>query len=68
MKPQAGTRSQGTDQGVLARLAEHVTYHNPENGLCVLRTKARGHHDLVTVVGHATMVPPANGSRRPGRL
>ena len=56
MKPQAGTRSQGTDQEVLAGLVERVTYHNPENGFCVLRTKARGHRDLVTVVGHAAMV------------
>ena len=56
MKPQAGTRSQGTEQEVLAGLVERVTYHNPENGFCVLRTKARGHRDLVTVVGHAAMV------------
>ena len=56
MKPQAATRSQGTDQEVLAGLVERVTFHNPENGFCVLRTKARGHRDLVTVVGHAAMV------------
>ena len=35
---------------------ERVTFHNPENGFCVLRTKARGHRDLVTVVGHAAMI------------
>ena len=56
MKPQAGARSQGAEQEVLAGLVERVTYHNPENGFCVLRTKARGHRDLVTVVGHAAMV------------
>ena len=56
MKPQAVTRSQGADQEVLAGLVERVTYHNPESGFCVLRTKARGHRDLVTVVGHAAMV------------
>src|SRR5829696_8252151 len=38
---------------VLAGLIERVTYHNPENGFCVLRAKARGHRDLVTLVGHA---------------
>jgi exodeoxyribonuclease V alpha subunit len=27
---------------VLAGLVERVTYHNDENGFCVLRTKARG--------------------------
>ena len=56
MKPQAGTRSQGTGQEVLAGLVERVTFHSPESGFCVLRTKARGHRDLVTVVGHAAMV------------
>ena len=35
----------------LAGLVERVTFHNPENGFCVLRVKARGHRDLVTVVG-----------------
>jgi hypothetical protein len=28
-------------QEVLAGLVERVTYHNAENGFCVLRTKAR---------------------------
>jgi len=43
-------------QEVLAGLVERVTYHNAENGFCVLRAKARGHRDLVTVVGHAAAV------------
>jgi len=33
-----------------------VTYHNAENGFCVLRIKARGHRDLVTAVGHAATI------------
>jgi hypothetical protein len=41
---------------VLAGLIERVTYHNGENGFCVLRTKARGHRDVVTVVGHAATI------------
>jgi exodeoxyribonuclease V alpha subunit len=41
---------------VLAGLVERVTYHNADNGFCVLRTKARGHRDVVTVVGHAAAV------------
>jgi exodeoxyribonuclease V alpha subunit len=41
---------------VLAGLVERVTYHNDENGFCVLRTKARGHRDLITVVGHAAAI------------
>ena len=41
---------------VLAGLVERVTFHNAENGFCVLRIKARGHRDLVTVVGHAAVI------------
>jgi DNA-binding Lrp family transcriptional regulator len=43
-------------QEVLAGLVERVTYHNEENGFCVLRIKARGHRDLVTVIGHLAAV------------
>ena len=35
----------------LAGLVERVTFHNDESGFSVLRIKARGHRDLVTVVG-----------------
>ena len=41
---------------VLAGLIERVTFHSAESGFCVLRIKARGHRDLVTVVGHAASV------------
>ena len=41
---------------VLAGLVERVTFHNPENGFCVLRVKVRGQRDLVTVVGHAAAI------------
>ena len=58
MKPAAGRRQDSSDREVLAGLVERVTFHNLENGFCVLRTKARGHRDLVTVVGHAAMVGP----------
>src|ERR1700685_2140445 len=43
-------------QEVLAGLIERVTFHNAENGFCVLRAKARGHRDLVTVVGHVAII------------
>src|ERR671913_193488 len=43
-------------QEVLAGLVERVTYHNVENGFCVLRAKARGRRDVVTVVGHAATI------------
>jgi exodeoxyribonuclease V alpha subunit len=41
---------------VLAGLVERVTYHNAENGFCVLRARARGHREVVTVVGHAAVI------------
>ena len=50
------TEPPGTDREVLAGLVERVTYQNAENGFCVIRVKARGHRDLVTVVGHAARV------------
>ena len=49
MKPQP----EPSAQEVLAGLVERVTYHNAENGFCVLRAKARGHRDIVTVVGYS---------------
>ncbi len=30
---------------------EHVTFHSPESGLCVLRIKVLGQRDLVTAYG-----------------
>ncbi len=41
---------------VFAGLVERVTFHNDENGFCVLRVKARGKRDLITVVGHAATI------------
>ena len=41
---------------VLAGLIDRVTFHNEENGFCVLRVKARGQPDLITVLGHAAMI------------
>jgi exodeoxyribonuclease V alpha subunit len=43
-------------QEVLAGLVERVTYHNEDSGFCVLRIKARGHRELVTVIGHAAVI------------
>src|ERR1051325_2633148 len=43
-------------QEVLAGLVERVTFHNAENGFCVLRAKARGQRELVTLVGHSATI------------
>ena len=50
------TQQEPSAQEVLAGLVERVTFHNAENGFCVLRVKARGHRDLVTVIGHAAII------------
>ena len=52
MKPQPNSST----QEVLAGLVERITYHNAENGFCVIRAKARAHRELVTVVGHAASI------------
>ena len=51
-----------SDQEALS-LAEHlvgsierVTFHSDETGFCVLRVKARGQRDLITIVGHAASI------------
>jgi exodeoxyribonuclease V alpha subunit len=45
-----------TPTEILAGLVERVTFHNEESGFCVLRVKARGQRDLITVLGHAAMI------------
>src|SRR5437660_10987812 len=40
----------------LSGLIERVTFFSEESGFCVLRVKAEGHRDLVTVVGSAPSV------------
>jgi exodeoxyribonuclease V alpha subunit len=45
-----------TTREVISGLVERVTFHSTETGFCVLRVKARGHRDLVTMVGHAAMI------------
>jgi exodeoxyribonuclease V alpha subunit len=52
----AAPQTEASTQEVLAGLVERITFHNGENGFCVLRAKARGHRDLVTVVGHAATI------------
>ncbi|MCY4287202.1 MAG: ATP-dependent RecD-like DNA helicase [Aestuariivita sp.] len=44
-----------TDE-VLAGLVERITFHNEDNGFCVLRVKARGRRELITIVGHTAMI------------
>ena len=50
-QPQPAGTGQRPQPDQLAGLVERVTFHSDESGYCVLRIKARGHRDLVTVVG-----------------
>lgn len=36
----------------ISGIIERITYHNPDNGFCVLRIKVKGHRDLITVTGN----------------
>ena len=36
----------------LSGVIERVTFHNLDNGYCVLKVQAKGHRELVAVVGH----------------
>ena len=58
MAPRVGMNEPegGQPTEVLAGSIERVTFHSAESGFCVLRIKARGHRDLVTVVGHAAEI------------
>jgi exodeoxyribonuclease V alpha subunit len=40
----------------LSGVIERITFHNLDNGYCVLRVQARGHRDIVTVVGHTQQI------------
>src|SRR5262245_58939646 len=45
-----------SDREVRTGVVAGVTYQNAENGFCVLRVKARGHRELVRLVGHAATI------------
>ena len=54
----------------LEGLVERVTFHNADNGFCVLRLKVKGERELITLIGHAPTVAPGvcgpNGWRSVG--
>src|SRR5215207_495841 len=54
MRPQEVQRSTPVD--ALAGSVERVTFHNAENGFCVLKVQMRGRCDLTTVVGHTPAI------------
>jgi exodeoxyribonuclease V alpha subunit len=48
-------------------LVERITFYNEENGYTVLRLSARGHPDLVTVVGNLPEITPGESLRLQGQ-
>ena len=56
-----------TEKEALAGLVERVTFHSPDTGFCVLRIKARGHRDLITLVGSAASIQPGEYIHAGGR-
>jgi exodeoxyribonuclease V alpha subunit len=64
LTPASIARSASTE--TLVGLVERVTFHNPDNGFCVLRVKARGQRDLVTVLGHAPTISAGEFVRATG--
>jgi exodeoxyribonuclease V alpha subunit len=42
----------------LAGLVERVTFHNEQNGFCVLRLKVKGERELITLIAYAPVVSP----------
>src|SRR5215472_5088930 len=49
---------QATSADRVDGLIERVTYFSEDSGFCVLRVKASGHRDVVTVVGILPSVSP----------
>ena len=47
---------QAAPADALAGTVERVTFHNADNGFCVLKVQARGKREQVTVVGHAPVI------------
>jgi hypothetical protein len=41
---------------VVAGLVDRVSFHSAETGFCVLRLKARGQRDSITLISHATTI------------
>lgn len=45
-----------TQKEYLSGYIERITYHNEDNGFCVLRIKIKGYKDLVTVTGNSPSI------------
>ena len=50
------SRQSTAPQEPLNGSVERVTFHSESSGFCVLRTKVKGHRDVVTVIGNAASI------------
>ena len=55
-----------TSATTIEGIVERVTFHNPDNGFCVLRVKVPGRRDLETVVGHLASISAGEELRGAG--
>lgn len=60
-------KSPNTGVQQISGLIERVTFHSEESGFCVLRIKARGHHDQITVIGTLPQVRAGEWIEADGR-
>ena len=56
-------RTPSPPEAPVCGMIERVTFHSETTGFCVLRVKARGHRDLVTVVRRCAGVAGSGSSR-----
>jgi exodeoxyribonuclease V alpha subunit len=48
----------GGPEDALSGLVERVTFHNPENGFCVLKVQVEKQRDLICVIGNVAAISP----------
>jgi exodeoxyribonuclease V alpha subunit len=51
-------KTAGGPEDAISGLVERVTFHNAENGFCVLKVKVENHRDLIAVLGTLPAVAP----------
>ena len=58
--------TQGLDPASVAGTVERVTFHNPDNGFCVLRITVPSRREPLTVVGHVASIAAGEEIRAVG--
>ncbi|WP_448191654.1 SF1B family DNA helicase RecD2 [Azospirillum sp. sgz301742] len=66
-EPMATIVPEHSERDSVAGSVERVTFHNAETGFCVLRVKARGRRDPLTVVGRAAAIAPGETIQAAGQ-